>query len=85
MHRFENSQVMEAIFAAFEEDHEHQWLQEGYLDHRGFIAFWKHLKEHSSLWRLLRTELILYLIFVLFVGTCMLVVCGMEHVKFAKK
>ena len=68
--------MMEAIFDAFEEDHEHHWLEDGYLDEDGFNAFWRHLKEHSSLWRLLRTETIVYLVLVSFLGTCMLVAGG---------
>ena len=67
---------MQMVFEAFEEDDEGDYLEDGFLSREGFAAFWEHLKNNSSLWRLLRSNIIIYLICVSFCGTLLLLTAG---------
>ena len=65
---------MEAVFAAFEEGNGGDYLEDGYITREGFVRFWAHLKSNSSLCRLLSTNAIIYLLFISFMGTSLLVI-----------
>ena len=67
---------MDIIFQGFEEHHCESVLEQGELSKEGFDMFWTFLTNHTSLYELMKHDIIVYAVVISFIGTICLFASG---------